>query len=95
MMRVFIVMASCCLTCIAQDSHTNIITAGVGYGWNLKPATSQHESGLNLSATYEWRFLRNVGIEAGALTLQQPTPDFGHSSGLYNPDDQFVWTPFG
>jgi hypothetical protein len=50
---------------------------------------------VSLGATYGYRVLRYLQIEAGVTTALQPTPELGGATFIIEPTDRFVWVPFG
>jgi hypothetical protein len=45
--------------------------------------------------SYGYRVLRFLEPEAGVFLASQPSPDIRGANYFYNPDDRFVWVPFG
>lgn len=78
----------------AQDSGQNRVT--FSGGWSRQIGRSYDpESATGLGLSYGRRFHKFMEAEAGVFTALQPAPDIRGAHYFLDPDDRFIWVPFG
>jgi hypothetical protein len=73
----------------------NRITVSGGWARQLFPGFSQRETAPALGVSYGYRALKFVEFEAGAVVALQPGPQSCNAHTCYDPNDRYIWVPFG
>jgi hypothetical protein len=70
---------------------------GFGGGWSREFAGYSYpkDTATGLGLSYGYRVLRFLEAEAGVFAALQPTPDIRGANYFLDPDDRFLWVPFG
>jgi hypothetical protein len=79
----------------AQSDLRNSITVSAGSALNGPRQCCQFDTSVALGATYDYRVIRYLQIEAGIMTAIHPTPHLGGATFDIDPTDRFLWVPFG
>jgi hypothetical protein len=78
----------------AQERFPHNVNVLVGISHNIG-ACCQSNSALSLGATYGNRPARHLEFEVGVITAWNPAPDIYGRNFSVQPDDLFIWVPFG
>jgi len=96
MIRVFIsflLLAGCVA---AQSIPPDRLTFSASWSRQLGGYSyEEKETSTGLGLSYGYRFQKYVEAESGVFTALQPAPSFGGANYFVNPDDRFIWVPFG
>jgi hypothetical protein len=88
-----IVLISCCA--IAQSVPHNRLTFSGGWSRQVGGNSYEHETATGLGLSYGYRVHNFIEAEAGVFTALQPSPDIRGANYFLNPNDRFIWIPFG
>ena len=94
-MRAFLVFFYVTMAAQAQSPPRSQVTFGGGWAHRLNAPSFDTQTATAIEAAYGYRVNRYVQVEAGVVAALQPTPDIGSAHGNYNPNDRFIWVPFG
>jgi hypothetical protein len=67
-------------------------------GWGrdiLSKDSFRYDTAPSLGATYGYRVMRHLEMEAGAMVALGPGHEQSGASYYFKPDDRFTWVPFG
>jgi hypothetical protein len=94
-MRPFLLFFGVWTAALAQSSPRNQVTFGGGWARQLNVPSYVAETATALQASYGYRVIRYIQVEAGVVAALQPSPDLCSAHGCSDPDDRFIWIPFG
>jgi len=78
----------------AQSFSKNLITFSGGWADQIGPSYGG-ERATSIGLTYGYRALRHIAFEAGIQTALQPGPEVRGANYDFQPDDRYIWVPFG
>lgn len=84
---------ACCA--IAEPLPRHRLTFSGGWSRQVGGYSFQKQTATGLGTSYGYRLHRYVEAEAGVFTALQPAPDIRGAHYFWDPDDRFVWVPFG
>ncbi|HYW46873.1 MAG TPA: hypothetical protein VE959_28660 [Bryobacteraceae bacterium] len=79
----------------AQPVLQNRMTFSGGWSRQVGGYSLPKETATGLGLSYGYRIRPHVEVEAGVFAAFQPSPDIQGAHYFLNPDDRFVWVPFG
>jgi hypothetical protein len=79
----------------AQSDLRNSVTFGAGYGRDVNAACCQTDTAVSLDVTYGYRIWPFLQVEAGLATALNPVGGFRGANYDVQPDNRFIWVPFG
>ncbi len=79
----------------AQSSMRNNVAFHVGQARDVGEHWGPANTALSLGATYGYRPIPNLQIEAGVITAIHPSPEIRGAHYDVVPNDLFTWVPFG
>jgi hypothetical protein len=74
-----------------SDLHNSFVFSG----GTAIPAKGYYDTGVSLGATYGYRVLPFLQLEAGFMTASQLIPEIRGANYDVKPDDRQIWVPFG
>lgn len=89
---VLVLMASCAF---AQGLPANRVTFSGGWSRRIGGYSFETETATGLGLSYGHRFRTHIEAEAGIFTALQPSSNYVGAHYFVNPDDRFLWVPFG
>jgi hypothetical protein len=78
-----------------QSDLRNSVTFDAGSALTGPRGSGQFDTTVGLGATYRYRWLRYLDVEAGVMTALHPTPTLRGATFTIDPTDHFIWVPFG
>jgi hypothetical protein len=94
-MKTFILLIALISVANAQSQLRNSVTFSGGYGRDINSGCCLADTAVSLGASYGYRVLRNLQIEAGIMTALNPAPEIRGAHLDIKPEDRFIWAPFG
>jgi hypothetical protein len=79
----------------AQSTERNRISLSGGWGEQLTSYPYERQTAPVLGISYGYRPLRWFELEAGLSVALQPGFDQCSAHGCFDPNDRFIWVPFG
>jgi len=80
---------------LSQDEYRNRLTFSGGWSRQVDAFSFQKQTAPGLGLSYGFRVHRHVEAEAGLFAALQPAPEIRGASYFLDPDDRFLWVPFG
>jgi hypothetical protein len=79
----------------AQSDPRNSVTFGGGYGRDVNAFCCQADTAVSLGVTYGYRFRPFLQAEVGVATALNPVPAIIGANYNIQPNNRFIWVPFG
>jgi hypothetical protein len=94
-MRIVLVFALAVACVLAQDFQRNRLTFSSGWSQEIGGSAFRKDTAVSLGVSYGRRLHTYIEAEAGVFTGLQPRGQSCASFGCFDPDDRFIWIPFG
>jgi hypothetical protein len=79
----------------AQSGERNRITVSGGWARQFTMDSFSRQTAPALGLSYGYRPLKFVELEAGIVVALQPGQEECNAHACYDPNDRYIWVPFG
>jgi hypothetical protein len=95
-MRVSMLFLLAAVCALAQPVPRNRLTLSGGWSRQVNGYPyEEKETAAGLGLSYGYRVQTHIELEAGVFAALQPSADIRGGNYFWDPDDRFVWFPFG
>jgi hypothetical protein len=91
------ILALCLIAVLgqAQDIPRNRLTFSGGWAHQANARFENAQTATTLGLSYGYRAQEWLEAEAGVFAALQPAPDIVGAHYFWDPNDRFIWVPFG
>lgn len=94
-MRILISLFLLSRLAAAESEPRSRFTFSGGWSRQIGGYSFEKQTATSLGGSYGYRVRKHIEAEAGVFTALQPAPEIRGASYFLDPDDRFIWVPFG